>query len=88
MNIENLSDWIWFGVVAVWLLMRILPRLFRSRPAATEPAPRRAAARPMTPQPRAARTSGERISVPKIPSHEQDPEVRRRLQSATPIDPS
>jgi hypothetical protein len=88
MNIENLSDWIWFGVVAVWLLMRILPRLFRGRSASTDPAPRRATSRPMAPQPRPVRTSGERISIPRIPSHEQDPEMRRRLQSAAPIDPS
>ena len=27
----ELSDWIWLGVVVLWAIFRILPRLFRAR---------------------------------------------------------
>ncbi len=46
---SELSDWIWLAVVVLWLVMRIVPRLFgarvRSQEApATEPAEWRPAA--------------------------------------------
>ncbi len=39
----ELSDWVWLGVLALWVLLRILPRLFRSRAGQepkSKPAPR------------------------------------------------
>ncbi len=83
-ELGDLSDWIWFGAVALWVLTRILPRLFRGRSRATaQPAsPRTRSARQ-----RPARPRDQRLSSPKLPTQPQNAEIQERLDTPAPIEP-
>ncbi len=83
-ELGDLSDWIWFGAVALWMLTRILPRLFRGRSqASAQPASPRNGSVRQSP----ARLPDQRLSTPKLPDHQQDLEIQNSLPKAAPIEP-
>jgi hypothetical protein len=36
MNWNDLDEWLWPVIAVLWLVFKVLPRLFRGRPASTE----------------------------------------------------
>jgi len=76
MEFVELSDWIWFGAVTVWLLMRIVPRLLGKGSKST---PDAAGGTAHATRPRPSGSDAfERIS---------DPATRQRIDSEKPIEP-
>lgn len=45
---NELSDWIWLAVAAVWIITRVLPRLFRARSRNAAPSIEQEPAAPQT----------------------------------------
>ncbi|MFQ5526409.1 MAG: hypothetical protein ACE5GX_09140 [Thermoanaerobaculia bacterium] len=82
----ELSDWIWLGVAVIWVVTRVLPRLFRKQvpPAAAQSrrrpkaAPGSTATQGPIPRPDPAR---------QLASQQPDAQTLRRIRSAEPIEP-
>lgn len=82
---SGLDDWVWLIFVGIWLLTRLLPRLFKKgEQPAVEPRPaaqrsRKAASPPPAAQPRTL--------TQRMPAPEGRSETLRRIRSAKPIEP-